>query len=387
MHGNNQAHPLPSPMPLPRQSYASVQVVLTCSSLADSVRFLTSELGFQVRMIMPAEDPTVAVLSTPDCVLRLEQIGAGAGRSVPARLQVLSDLDALPTGAPRVLEGPDGLSVEVAALHPPLIVPEATQEFVLTRCGATSDWHSGRADMLYRDLIPSRLGGRFTASHILIPTLGPVRDYVHYHRVRFQMIYCRNGWVRVSYEDQGEPITLRAGDCVLQPPEIRHRVLESSEGLEVIEISCPAAHETWSDPCMTLPTGRNLPEREFNGQRFVCNVAAKAHWKACRFPGFEERDTGIGEATNGLAGARVLRSCEGAVPERRSGAPGNAHAGEFAFYFVLSGTTVLESTALGAHQLSPGDSCVLPARTDFAIRPTAGLELLEVTLPAELPSA
>jgi mannose-6-phosphate isomerase-like protein (cupin superfamily) len=374
-------------MPLPKHSYNSVQVVLSCSSLADSVRFLTSELGFQVRMIMPAEDPTVAVLSAPDCVLRLEQIGAGAERPAPAKLRILSGLDALPAGAPGLLEGPDRLSVEIAALHPPVIVPETTQEFVLTRRGAASDWHAGRADMLYRDLIPSRLGGRFTASHILIPTRGPVPDYVHYHRVRFQMIFCKNGWVRVAYEDQGDPITLRAGDCVLQPPEIRHRVLESSEGLEVIEISCPAAHETWSDPSMTLPTGINAPEREFGGQRFVCHVASQAIWNASRFPGFEQRDMGIGEATNGLAGARVLRSHGGAVPGRRGGASTNAHAGEFAFYFVLSGNTVLESAALGAHDLSPGDSCVLPARTDFAIRPAAGLELLEVTFPAELPSA
>lgn len=378
---------MPSPIPLPKESHTSVQLVLSCSSLADSVRFLTSELGFQVRMIMPAEDPTVAVLSAPDCVLRLEQVGTGAERPAHAKLRILCDLDALPAGASRALEGPDRLRVEMAALHPPLVVPETTQEFVLTRRSAVSDWHAGRADMLYRDLIPSRLGGRFTASHILIPTCGPVPDYVHYHRVRFQMIFCKNGWVRVSYEDQGDPITLRAGDCVLQPPEIRHRVLESSEGLEVIEVSCPAAHETWSDPSMTLPTGRRAPEREFSGQRFVCHVAGKAVWKASRFHGFEQRDMGIGEATNGLAGARVLRSCGGAVADQRGGAPRNAHAGEFAFYFVLSGTTVLESTALGAHDLGPGDSCVLPARTDFAIQPTAGLELLEVTLPAELPSA
>jgi len=374
-------------MPPPKQSYHSVQVVLSCSSLAESVRFLTSELGFQVRMIMPAEDPTVAVLSVPHCVLRLEQIAAAAERPAPAKLRILTDLEALPPGAPRVLEGPDRLCVEIAALHPPLIVPETTQEFVLTRRGGASEWHAGRADMLYRDLIPSRLGGRFTASHILIPTGGPVPDYVHYHRVRFQMIFCKSGWVRVAYEDQGDPITLRAGDCVLQPPQIRHRVLESSEGLEVIEISCPAAHETWSDPDMTLPTGRKTPEREFNGQRFVRHVASEAAWKAARFPGFEQRDTGIGEATHGLAGARVLRSSANAVAERRGGAAGNAHTGELAFYFVLSGATILESKALGAHDLSPGDSCVVPARTDFAIQPTAGLELLEVTLPAELPSA
>jgi mannose-6-phosphate isomerase-like protein (cupin superfamily) len=193
--------------------------------------------------------------------------------------------------------------------------------------------------------------------------------------------------VRVSYEDQGDPITLRAGDCVLQPPEIRHRVLESSQGLEVIEISCPAAHETWSDPGMTLPTGRNAPERQFNGQRFVCHVAVKANWNASRFHGFEQRDMGIGEATNGLAGARVLRSYGDAAAGRRGGASTNAHAGEFAFYFVLSGTTILDSTALGSQDLSPGDCCVLPARTDFTFQPTAGLELLEVTLPAELPPA
>ena len=39
------------------------------------------------------------------------------------------------------------------------------------------------------------------------------------------------------YEDQGEPFIMREGDCVLQPPQIRHRVLESSGPLEVIEVS------------------------------------------------------------------------------------------------------------------------------------------------------
>ena len=71
-------------------------------------------------------------------------------------------------------------------------------------------------------------------------------DYVHYHNVRFQIIYCYKGWVRVVYEDQGTPFVLQAGDCVLQPPRIRHRVIESSPGLEVIEIASPAEHETFA---------------------------------------------------------------------------------------------------------------------------------------------
>jgi quercetin dioxygenase-like cupin family protein len=104
---------------------------------------------------------------------------------------------------------------------------------------------TGRAGMEYRDLIPDRLGGRVVASHIRITRGGEVPDYVHYHKIQFQMIYCKSGWVRVVYEDQGPAFVLEAGDCVLQPPEIRHRVLESSASAEVIEVSSPAEHETW----------------------------------------------------------------------------------------------------------------------------------------------
>ena len=95
---------------------------------------------------------------------------------------------------------------------------------------------------------PGRLGGRFIASHITIPAGGPVPDYVHYHDVRYQSIHCVRGWVRVVYEDQGPPFVLEAGDCVLQPPGIRHRVLESSPGLEVVEVGSPAAHPTSRRP-------------------------------------------------------------------------------------------------------------------------------------------
>ena len=42
---------------------------------------------------------------------------------------------------------------------------------------------------------PDRLGGRFIASHIRIEQGGPVPDYVHFHKIRFQMIYMTRGWV------------------------------------------------------------------------------------------------------------------------------------------------------------------------------------------------
>ncbi len=135
-------------------------------------------------------------------------------------------------------------------------------------------WATGRAGMEYRDLIPDRLGGKVIASHIRLPFGGEVPDYVHYHKVDFQLIYCLKGRIKVVYEDQGPPFWLETGDCVIQPPEIRHRVLEYTAGAEVIEVSMPAEHETWVEHEITLPTSELKPDRDFGGQRFFRYIAA-----------------------------------------------------------------------------------------------------------------
>jgi quercetin dioxygenase-like cupin family protein len=147
------------------------------------------------------------------------------------------------------------------------------------------EWHRGRAGMDYRDLVPDRCGGDVIASHIRVERGGPVADYVHFHDVRVQFIYCVRGWVRLVYADQGEPFVMTAGDCVVQPPQIRHRVLECSAGLEVIEVAAPAVHATYVDHDLALPTPS--ASRTYGGQRFV--------W--CR----EGQLAGVVEATGGLA--------------------------------------------------------------------------------------
>ena len=171
--------------------------------------------------------------------------------------------------------------------------------------------------MNYRDLIPGRQGGRFIASHIQIPDGGPVADHVHYHDIRFQMIYVYKGWVNLVYEDQGQTFVLHAGDCVLQPPRIRHRVLESSPGLEVIEVACPAVHDTYIDHNITLPTEEELPDRNYQGQRFVKYIKTeeKDKWQPWRLTGFEFQDTGIGAATEELAGVKIIRSNGNVKPQ------------------------------------------------------------------------
>jgi mannose-6-phosphate isomerase-like protein (cupin superfamily) len=260
---------------------------------------------------------------------------------------------------------------------PDISIDSPESGFVISRLSATNDaWYVGRAGMQYRDLIPGRLGGRFIASHIRIPDGGETQDYVHYHKALFQMIYCKSGWARVVYEDQGPPFALEAGDCVLQPPEIRHRVLESSPGLEVIEVASPAEYETCADHEMRLPTHEVLPERLFGGQRFALHRAREASWTPWRLDGFKARDTGIAAATNGLAAARVVKSNAAIM------APANGHAGESLFLFILQGQIMIDSRGHGNHQLLAGDSCVIPAGVDYALRADAGMEMLEVCLRA-----
>ena len=282
--------------------------------------------GFRLDLIYPADDPYLAQLSR---------------RAETVRLTTRPDAPA-----------------------PSAELPPFKPEFVLSPAAGGSG--EGRAGMLYRDLIPGRLGGRYIASHITIHDGGPVADWVHFHRIAFQMIYVRRGWVRVVYEDQGEPVVMNAGDFVLQPPEIRHRVLESSAGLEVVEIGAPALHETFADHDLQLPNGRGDPARRFGGQRFLIHVAAETPWTP--IGGGEAQESAMREATRGLVDLRTVRGSAEFPP----------HHGELVFGFVLEGSATLEHA--GAHSLGPADAFVIPPNKPWSVRdPSNDFRLLHVT--------
>ena len=349
----------------------SAQIVLPCDDLDATLDFFTEELGFRVEAISPADDPMAAVITAHGVRLRLDRRASGPTGTL--RLACTSASDAA------TLTAPNGTVVELVEADTPLDVPPLVASLVVSRAADASEWNVGRARMEYRDLDTSRQGGRVIASHIRIPAGGPVADYVHFHKIRFQMIYCVRGWVKVVYEDQGEPFLLSAGDCVLQPPLIRHRVLESSAGAEVVEIGSPAVHDTFGDLEMTLPTAALDPRRDFGGQRFVRHVAADATWQPWRDAGFEVRDTGIADATRGVAAVRVVRSISGAAT---SWTP----TGELLLLFVLSGAATIVVDGRN-EELVGGDSVIVPADMPLALRAgAAGVELLEVTMPAAVES-
>jgi quercetin dioxygenase-like cupin family protein len=349
------------------------EIELGCPNLAPTLNFFVDQLGFRVETIFPAEEPQVASLSGHGLRVRLAPTGGDPG---VVRL-VCRDL---PESAPRTLTAPNGTRIALVDEAPPLDVPPLRSEFLVTRRGDGPGEGVGRAGMIYRDLIPGRLGGRFIASHILLPQGGPVADWVHYHKIRFQMIFCRKGWARLVYEDQGPPFIMAAGDCVLQPPQIRHRVLESSAGFEVVEIGCPALHETLADHEMELPNRCLAPERDFAGQRFLHHIAAETPWGPHGDSGFLRRDTGMAAASGGLADAYVLRPAEA----RRFAWP--AHGGELLFGFVLEGQGVLDHD--GDHTLGPTDAFVIPPDGAWAFTATRDdLHLLIATLPGVTPPA
>ena len=292
------------------------EVELVCSDFTAALELLKAA-GFRLDVIYPADEPHTAVLS-------------GASR----KLRLTAKADAEP---------------------PPREPPPFMPEFVLTRWGGVSS--EGRAGMLYRDLVPGRLGGRSIASHIIIEQGGPIADWVHFHGIALQLICVRSGWVKVVYEDQGEPFIMEAGDVVLQPPGIRHRVLESSPGLEVVEITCPALHETFADHAMELPNGLN-PDRRFGGQLFHHHIAKDAAWRP--FAGGRSQESGITNATGGVANVRMIETLDG------SGLNFAAHDGELVFGFVLAGSGELDLHE--RFEIQSGDAFVIPPDQAWRLR-------------------
>ena len=343
-----------------------IEVALPCSDLNAAIAFYTGTAGFQLDMIMPADAPTVAVISRDNLTLRLETISSPELERPLPRIRLNTDSEGL------ALNGPDGVILEyISAPANEAQIPESS-EWIISRADDGTAWVQGRAGMLYRDLIPGRRQQSMIASHIRIVEAGPVADYVHFHRIGFQMIYCRRGWARLVYEDQGPPFIMNAGDCVLQPPTIRHQVLEASDGFEVIELGSPAQHETWRDHELDLPTTRLNPRKEYGGQRFVHHIAADAHWLPLAKGEASIRYTGISTATKGMASVRVLRI------DRSLSAKG----ARFLFLFVLSGSCDLHIDGIGSARLQVDDASLLPSFVDYEVVVEEPCELLEVSLPA-----
>ena len=98
----------------------------------------------------------------------------------------------------------------------------------------------------YRDLGIKDATGGMALAHVIRFT-GKCDPKVvskrHTHECDFQMIYVLKGTITTEIEGQGVH-TMHAGDCWLQPHSAVHKVIDYSEGCEVLEIVMPADFKT-----------------------------------------------------------------------------------------------------------------------------------------------
>ena len=98
----------------------------------------------------------------------------------------------------------------------------------------------------YRDLGMGKATNGLLQAHVirLVPPCDPaVVSKRHFHEVDVQMIYVLKGWIKTEFEGQGE-VTMHAGAAWLQPPRIKHTVLDYSDDCELLEIISPAKFKT-----------------------------------------------------------------------------------------------------------------------------------------------
>ena len=98
----------------------------------------------------------------------------------------------------------------------------------------------------YRDLDIVGATNGMVRAHVIkmVPPCDPaVVSKRHYHDVEFQMIYVLKGWLKGEFDGTGV-VTMREGSCWLQPPRIKHTVLDYSDDCELLEIIMPADFDT-----------------------------------------------------------------------------------------------------------------------------------------------
>ncbi len=331
-------------------------VRIPCHDVAAEVEFFVSH-GWRVVDVFPADDPRRVTLDGHGLrvvIVRGESVGV-----------TIESLDISPVTDP----SPNG--TRLVAPPPAFVIPTLVSSATVSKSAENDAWNVGRAGMHYRDLVPDRQGGAVIASHIRIPTGGPVPDYPHFHEVIFQLIFVHRGWVRLAYESQGEPFVLRAGECVIQPPRIRHRVLESSDDLHVVEVGYPADHITIADHDFDFRSSPVDPSRTWDGQSFVRHTLAGERPIRSE-SGATWCDTGIATATNGRADVRIVRTSAddtwkiGPVPPKT-----------FVLVFVLDGSVTCDGES---HVLEDGDSMVVAVGTTRTFSGRSHGTLLEVRI-------
>ncbi len=163
---------------------------------------------------------------------------AAAKKAAPARKPVAAKKAAAPKAPARARAAPK-------PGKPPKVVWKP-QTFMASHLKDALFKTGLRSYAAYRELGVEKATGGAVQAHV-IRLLGKCDPKVvsipHYHGVQFQFLYMLKGWMIGEYEGAGR-VKMSAGSCWIQPPGIRHQVIDYSDGCEMIEIILPAQFAT-----------------------------------------------------------------------------------------------------------------------------------------------
>jgi quercetin dioxygenase-like cupin family protein len=195
---------------------------------------LTENRAMATRKTAPAQAAPKAGAKKPAAAVKT----AAAKKAAPARKPVAAKKAAAPKAPARARAAPK-------PGKPPKVVWKP-QTFMASHLKDALFKTGLRSYAAYRELGVEKATGGAVQAHV-IRLLGKCDPKVvsipHYHGVQFQFLYMLKGWMIGEYEGAGR-VKMSAGSCWIQPPGIRHQVIDYSDGCEMIEIILPAQFAT-----------------------------------------------------------------------------------------------------------------------------------------------
>ena len=330
----------------------SIRSIVAAPKFESGLDFFVNKLEFKIVMISPADNPNYAILNRDQFTVALDK----NAKAQPLFIEIpVEDESLIGTG----LTGPNGTKVHYVPIVKLRNQAIDLQPIVHLSHVSDTQWVRGRAGMSYRSLT-GKHNEISVASQIRIEGSGKVADWVHYHDVSFQTLFCIKGSAKLVYEDQGEPFIFKEGDCILQPPGIRHQVLESFDDLEVIEVTSPSDHATFSDFNMELPNSSEAQTRQFNGQHFAHDSpSSRAVTTYKDSTSLTAYSTSIGQASGNQGWVKEIHSHakNDKILTPTSVSPEKSLS--FFLWFVKEGTAQIEVEER-KENLSPGDAICFP---------------------------
>lgn len=270
--------------------------------------------------------------------------------------------------------------MEATATLAPTERPRIAEAFNFTKLSDAGFGTRGlRAFLQYRDLgLRAATGGLMRAEHIRAIGQIDAKTGWHCHDLDFQVVFVLNGHVRFVTED-GETITLRAGDCAHLPGFYRHDEIEFAPDFEVLEITAPADVQTIVGRDTPRP-GR--PQTAGRTSAFSVNYDAPDAYKVGDGPRrfLSYRDASVTAATGRRVNINVVRNSQ--AGDKSTG--WHYHSLSCQFVYILTGWTRVEIEGQGTFLMHAGDTMTIPGGLKHDVTGfSADFSVFELNIPAD----